>query len=327
MSNELYLTENIQYVANGKILLTAEYLVLDGAAGMVLPTSFGQSLSAEYRNTRYLKWTASDIRGVWFEGEFSLKGFDVIKSTDVNIAVNLQSILQAAVSLNPTHQLTKGVNISTHLNFDRLFGLGSSSTLISLVAELFGADKYKLHGKVSGGSGYDVASTSYNHPIIYQKHSPQEATIRPLNFKPPFSEQIYFIYQGNKQDTNKEISKYRLINKNSIKGEIAAITDITSKLGEVKDLTTFASLIDLHEEITGRVLGRRGIKESRFSNFEGSIKSLGAWGGDFILAVSPAGEAYIRDYFAQCNMHTVINFNNLVLNQPVISSNEVIIRF
>lgn len=327
MANDNHLTERGKFHANGKLLLTGEYLVIDGAAALALPLSLGQSLVVEKLQTPTLEWVASDINGVWFECDFSLSGFEIIKSTNHEIAFNLQNLLQKAAILNEAHPIREGLAVTTHLNFDRLFGLGSSSTLISLVADLFGTDKYKLHRMISGGSGYDVACASYNHPIIFQRNSQDEAVIKPLNFKPSFSEQICFVYLGHKQDTNKEISKYNSVDKSNIKQEIIQISDLTQKIAQVKDLTTFVSLIDLHEEITGRVLGRKGIKESKFGNFEGSIKSLGAWGGDFILAISASGEAYIKSYFAQYNIHTVLNFNNLILNEPVISGNEVIIRF
>ena len=327
MESHIHSKKGIRLKANGKLLLTGEYLVMDGAAALALPIIYGQTLTADENQSDILTWTASDVNGIWFQAELKPGSFDVISSTDNDIAENLRKLLENAAALNTLHSLRKGITVSTHLNFDRLYGLGSSSTLISLVAGLFEADKYKLHKKVSGGSGYDVACSGFNHPIIYKKQSDEKSSVVPLNFNPPFSEQIFFVYLGYKQDTNKEISKYLSIDKKNINNEITDISEITFKIAEVKDLTTFASLIDLHEEITGRVLGRKGIKESRFSNFEGSIKSLGAWGGDFLLAATPAGEAYVKNYFAQFNINVVLNFKNLILNEPVISGNEVIIRF
>ncbi|MEQ3661167.1 MAG: GHMP kinase, partial [Flavobacterium sp.] len=35
------------YYSNGKLLLTGEYVVLDGAKALAVPTKFGQSLSIE----------------------------------------------------------------------------------------------------------------------------------------------------------------------------------------------------------------------------------------------------------------------------------------
>ncbi|HLN52195.1 MAG TPA: GYDIA family GHMP kinase [Lentimicrobium sp.] len=314
--------------ANGKLLLTGEYLILDGAAGLALPLIFKQALQIKPSNDNLINWIATDINGTWFTGKFSTQLFDVVETSDTIVAYRLQKFLQAASSLNPLQsRFRNGAVINTTLNFDRFMGLGSSSTLISLIADLFGTDKYRLHSLVSIGSGYDVACSGYNHPIMFKKISEDYAVIKPVNFLPPFAENLYFIWQGKKQDSNEEIQFYRNLEKRSIQSFVEKITDITLKIIKVKELSNFVSLIELHEEAIASLLRRKALKSDRFSDFNGCIKSLGAWGGDFILAACDNDLNYVLDYFGKKGCKTVYRFEDIVLNEKVIHDDDINIRF
>ncbi len=314
-------------VANGKLLLTGEYLVMDGATALALPLKFGQSLSIAPTDKDFFYWTASDINSIWFEGRFSLPHFKLVGANNTKVGELLQQILVVAASMNPNHVVTHGLQASTHLNFNRLLGLGSSSTLISLIARLFDVDKYKLHARVSTGSGYDVACTAIDYPIFFTRKSKEEAIIEPANFDPVFADCLYFAYLGNKQDTNSEIGRYKNIRKKSVKNQMAAITEITRELSVIQDLTTFTSLIEEHERIVSSILNRNSIKQSKFSDFNGCIKSLGAWGGDFVLAGSAMAETDVFNYFAKNNITTIYRYRDLVLNNKVINNHDTIIKF
>lgn len=313
--------------ANGKLLLTGEYLVLDGATALAFPTQLGQTLTTWPTGDDRITWVASDINGVWFTAEYSLSTFALIQTSDQNIALTLQKMLTEAAALNLQHNVTNGIHINTELNFNRFMGLGSSSTVIALIAGLFEIDKFKLHKCVSTGSGYDIACTDISHPIFYTRISEAEAVISPVNFNPGFMSNLYLAWLGKKQDTNAEINVY----KNIIKGDkekcIKKATEITLALPEVKELTTFTSLIEVHEEMIGTILYRDTIKRVMFNDFKGCIKSLGAWGGDFVLACSDMNEQYVFDYFAKKDINTVYHFKDLVLNEQVSISNDTIIRF
>ena len=41
-----------EFYSNGKLLLTSEYVVLDGIECLALPTKFGQSLSVKKKSIR-----------------------------------------------------------------------------------------------------------------------------------------------------------------------------------------------------------------------------------------------------------------------------------
>ena len=52
------------------------------------------------------------------------------------------------------------------------------------------------------------------------------------------------------------------------------------------------------------------VKEKYFSDYNGSIKSLGAWGGDFILATRNN-----KNYFLEKGFNTVFSFSELIKNK------------
>jgi len=58
------------------------------------------------------------------------------------------------------------------------------------------------------------------------------------------------------------------------------------------------------------VLELQTVQEALFEDFDGVIKSLGAWGGDFVLAVSkenPTG------YFKERGFEVVIPYSEMIL--------------
>ncbi|PIZ07449.1 MAG: GHMP kinase, partial [Flavobacteriaceae bacterium CG_4_10_14_0_8_um_filter_34_31] len=44
------------FYGNGKLLLTSEYLVLDGAKALAIPTKYGQYLEVEKLSEKVLLW-------------------------------------------------------------------------------------------------------------------------------------------------------------------------------------------------------------------------------------------------------------------------------
>ena len=54
------------FYSNGKLLITGEYVVLDGALSLALPTKYGQSLIVESINDQKLVWKSFDEKeDVW----------------------------------------------------------------------------------------------------------------------------------------------------------------------------------------------------------------------------------------------------------------------
>jgi hypothetical protein len=75
------------------------------------------------------------------------------------------------------------------------------------------------------------------------------------------------------------------------------------------DYFEFCLLLELAENETSQILGVPPIKQERFADFHGSVKSLGAWGGDYVLAT---GQNTV-EYFTQKGYNRVIPFNDIVL--------------
>ena len=63
-----------------------------------------------------------------------------------------------------------------------------------------------------------------------------------------------------------------------------------------------------HEELISQILRKEKVKNKYFLDYDGEIKSLGAWGGDFILAAGPENS---NDYFFDKGFKTVFNFNTI----------------
>ena len=156
-----------QFHANGKLLLTGEYFILDGAVGLALPTKFGQSLtvdsltSSEGLEEKGITWESIDNKNnIWFEAKFS-EALEIISATDNEIAATLKNILSHC------NLRTQNSKLITKLDFPQNWGLGSSSTLISLLAQYANIDPYELLAKTFGGSGYDIACATAKSAITY----------------------------------------------------------------------------------------------------------------------------------------------------------------
>jgi hypothetical protein len=78
-------------------------------------------------------------------------------------------------------------------------------------------------------------------------------------------------------------------------------------------LKSFMILIREHEDLLSRLMDIIPVRESQFGNFPGEIKSLGAWGGDFVLAASEENDNVVRDYFNRKEMTPVFSFDKIVL--------------
>ena len=88
-----------KYYSNGKLLLSGEYLILDGAYGLALPTSLGQEMIVSNGNLDgVLSWESLDKKGDdWFKGSYSLPDLTLINySGQKKVADTLQRILLEA---------------------------------------------------------------------------------------------------------------------------------------------------------------------------------------------------------------------------------------
>ena len=300
-----------EYYSNGKLLLTSEYVVLDGALSLAIPTSYGQSLSVETIDKPKLIWTSLDERGnIWFENEFDLTKDEILYPgvNDNNFTKRLIQILNIAKKLNPDFLNDQiGYKIITKLDFPRNWGLGSSSTLINNIANWAKVDAFKLLEKTFGGSGYDIAAAQHNKPILYSILKSKEAT-KEINLPWNFTKYLFFVHLNKKQNSRDGIAHYQSQIKNNSQA-IIEINEITSKIIHCKHLQEFENLINQHENIISNIINLKPVKELLFRDYLGAIKSLGAWGGDFILVT---GDDVSMEYFRKKGFKTIIPFNDMI---------------
>lgn len=299
------------FYSNGKLLITGEYVVLDGAKALALPTKFGQFLEVSSGKENTISWKSYDSDGlIWFEGDFSFETIkNKIHSDSKNTVKNtLIDILHQAYNQNNTFlNPSEGYTITTKLTFPRFWGLGTSSTLINNIAQWLKIDAFELLRKSFGGSGYDIACAQNDTPILYrlEKEEPQVETVC---FRPVFADQLYFVYLNQKQNSRTAINAY--YNKQPRIGKtILEINRITAALLTTDTINRFSELLESHEIIMSNVLEMQTVKEALFSDFKGVVKSLGAWGGDFVLVVS---EENPKSYFQRKGYDTIIPYRDMI---------------
>jgi len=301
------------YYSNGKLLLTGEYLVLGGALSLALPTQYGQHLKVEEIEASKIVWVSLDERqNVWFETEFNINKNEISHDTRNNTETSnrLFEILKAAQQLNPEFlNSSGGFKITTLLEFPNNWGLGTSSTLINNIASWAQIDAYSLLNLTFGGSGYDIACAQNNTVITYQLASNNnKRLINQVIFNPVFKAHLYFVYLNRKQDSRKGIAQYKK-NTSNLSDSINNVNKITQSMIVCNALDDFDKLIDRHEQIISKVIDQEPIKDQLFNDFNGSIKSLGAWGGDFVLATSKSNPI---DYFKSKGFETILSFDDMI---------------
>jgi mevalonate kinase len=290
-------------------------VVLDRAKALAIPTKYGQSLTVAANTTNTIIWKSyNELDELWFEDEFSVNDSATklrLKAKNyTDISKRLIQILRAAYDLNSEFLNSKqGYTITTHQNFNRLWGLGTSSTLINNIASWAQVDAYKLLEKTFKGSGYDIACAQHNNPITYQLRFARKPLVETIDFNPNFKSQLYFVYLNEKQNSREGITAYR--KKAKVDAEtIVNINLITEAMIGCETLSDFENLIVNHEAIISKLIDQKPIKTRLFKDFEGAIKSLGAWGGDFVLVTAKTDPT---SYFNSKGFDVVIPYSEMVL--------------
>ncbi|MDA3944144.1 MAG: GYDIA family GHMP kinase [Bacteroidetes bacterium] len=302
--------------ANGKLMLTGEYFVLHGAKSLAIPVNKGQTMTVEELNPTSkatINWEANMPEKKWFSVDFDLPDLTIIKTDDQQKASKLQLILLTLQQLNPrAFQPNTAYKFTTTLEFLPEWGFGSSSSLLVNLARWAKVNPYTLLNFSIGGSGYDIACGQSSQPLIYQLEGilPHQQKI---SFNPPFSKNLYFVFQGKKQDSAKGIRAFakKNENKNLIK-QVEYITEITEELSKTSDFEKFCNLLQQHEQLVSEHIGIPPI-QTDYPDFRGAMKSLGAWGGDFLLASTPWSEDIVRQYFKQNNLPILFSFDELTI--------------
>ena len=304
------------FYGHGKLLLSGEYFVMNGAKALAIPTTYGQSLHVQYSPSfnPELHWKSYDMYGkTWLEARFEFWHFDCLDPNPSPQVLELQQILRQVRRLN-THFLRDqgNVYVETHLDFPLNWGLGSSSTLIYNISQWAYVSPFELLFSTIGGSGYDIACAQSFGPILYEKKPPGPFWSL-IEFDPPFKDHIYFIFLREKASTREAIDDYH--KRSSFPDEtITTISEISKEMVRAKTIEEFNKLIREHENLISFSLDIPPVKQQRFSDFPGEIKSLGAWGGDFIMATSDWGSVQTRQYFKKKGYDTLIPYEEMIFS-------------
>lgn len=278
-----------------------------------MPVRFGQTLRVETGDSiGQLSWQSQNPDGsIWFEAAFMWPDFQITDASDEKTAKTLAEILRACQRQNPSFFIeNQSFRVLTQNDFPREWGLGTSSTLVAALARWAGVDPYTILFETLGGSGYDLACAYAEGPILYQLEG-QTPKIEPVVFAPEFSEQLYFIFLGKKQNSREGITRYR-----ERAGEnpeiIEKISWLTQQFLEAQTLEELEAILLAHEVLVSETIGLPRAKDLYFKDYWGEVKSLGAWGGDFVLVTSGRSEAETRAYFEQKGMEIIMPWRTMV---------------
>lgn len=299
----------MEIYSHGKILLTSEYAVLNGVTALALPTQKGQSFSVNYTQSRTIVWQSFDVKGEkWIDVVFDFDLTILTQNKGENKTIKtLQDILSTVKALQ--HNFYKnGVTVTSHLEFDRTWGLGSSSTLFHALGKWLSINPYELLEKTMGGSGYDIAAADAEGAILFNRKG-YHPSIKHVSFSPAFKENLFFVHLNQKQNSSKAVADYT-----KRKAPDTSIKNNLERIGQAllleEEQAEFNTLLKQHEAIIAELIGIKPIQERTFSDFKGQIKSLGAWGGDFILA---SGDEKTPTYFREKGYTTVIPYRDFIL--------------
>jgi len=292
--------------------------VLDGATSLAVPTKFGQDLVIEPIQEPQLIWGSFTNSGeCWFEAIFDLPKLR-LKNATFNSAVEgnaefiaetLQSILCEARKLNPDFlQTEKGCMVKTNLSFPRNWGLGSSSTLINNIASWANIDAYKLLWNAFSGSGYDIACAQNDSPIFYQLKK-KKPIVKTVEFNPDYKEELFFVHLNKKQNSREGIAQYKK-NSQDIQQEILDVSSLSNEFAKVNSVKDLDKVIEEHESVISSIIKLNPVKKEMFPDYFGAVKSLGAWGGDFVLVT---GNEDTPNYFKQKGFGTLLPYSKMIL--------------
>jgi mevalonate kinase len=296
----------VNYKAHGKLLLTSEYAITQGAQGLAVPAKYGQNLNYISSDTNeYIRWEARGENGkTWFWVEFDLD-FKIINTSDLRVASTL--IKHLNIIRGKTAILDQPGVFTTTLDFPKEWGLGTSSTLMSLLAQCAEVDALSVFRVAHGGSGYDLACATAQTPIIYQLEG-RTPVVKTASINFDFSDDIGFVYSGNKQLTSESLD---LVEKKPFQQhQIKRFDDLTHAFLHSSSMLELEEVIIEHETLISEHLNIPKIKETILSGFPGQAKSLGGWGGDFVMVTRlNASKNWLRDH----GFKVVFPFRDLIL--------------
>jgi hypothetical protein len=260
-----------------------------------------------------LHWMARNHQGdMWLEVQLEMPGLALLTSSDDQAGKRLSELFQAICELRPDFAETITPSLfQTRLEFPNAWGLGTSSTLVSLLAEWAKVDSFALLQKTFGGSGYDLACARAAGPLLYRLRD-QCAHWVEIPFQPAFRDQLFFVYLGNKQNSREGIQHYRTRQRGQDPNRIRTFDRLSWAMASASTLDDFEAAIREHEIRLSKLLEMPRVKERFFEDYSGEVKSLGAWGGDFVMATARGSEEETRAYFRNKGFPTIFRADELL---------------
>ncbi len=287
--------------AHGKLMLFGEYVVMRGLPAIAFPIKMGQTLTVS--SASEWLWESFELNKRWFTLRFNRK-LEILETNNDAVAEKLVSLLgdiklqHAAIFEEPKHFVVRS-------NFNRNWGFGSSATLISLLGQWSGVDAYQLNDKHFGGSGYDIAAAIAQGPICYERETRQ---VRSIDLPKEITDKLLFVYLGKKQNSQLEVAKF---SSTSIsEAQLSELRECIDRLNFVENIAQFEDVVDKHEALLSVILERSNLKALEFGDYSYSVKSLGAWGGDFFMATCRNSDE-ARMYFIKRGYEVVFTYDML----------------
>lgn len=292
------MTDSLLYhkKANGKLLITGEYYVLDGAIALACPTYYSQTL--EIHQSEKFSWKSFDhLDQLWLE----------LNEKNSNSEAG-KKLLEILISVDEFELRNK---YRMTMDFPREWGLGSSSTLIALLADYFSINPYELNNKIFHGSGYDIACAFSETPILYSNKDKISPEIKPAIIPEAIKPYCYFAYLNKKQDSREAIAHYHKLGANKT-NTIKAISEISAEIITKSNYQDWIYLLEKHEDIIASSLQLTRAADSILKGLPYFIKSLGAWGGDFVLILTDDSEENIKNKLSDYGIETVFNYKEFL---------------
>lgn len=301
------ITEPLKLYSYGKILLTGEYTVLKGAEALSLPVKYGQKMIIKPQKNDVLEWkTYLKDGSLLLDLKMRKDLEEILEVKPENTGNEIIEILRVLKKMQP-NLFNQGYKIETRFDFDLNYGLGSSSTLIANLSKWAQVNPFELLDATFDGSGYDVVTSLSGKPVLFQLTG-WGRQWEFLSYYPPFHKHLFFVYLNKKQPTYPVVQRFK---KMEVPQEVIdEISRITEEIIETREWEKFNDLIREHERITGQLIKKKPVQQQLFSDYPGVIKSLGAWGGDMILA---SGDPHTTPrYFKEKGYEAIFPFARLI---------------
>ena len=239
--------------------------------------------------------------------EIDYLNWRIIKTNLPENAEFIVNVLRNIQNLSSSHlQDKKSYFIKTNLEFPANFGWGSSSTLMADLAKWAEIDAFELNEISLGGSGYDIAVAMEGTPVLYQLNW-KNREIKQVDFNPEFKDELIFVHLNQKQDSREGIKLYK--SKPKSKEIVGEFSDLTERILNCKNIDEFSDLMEIHEKKVSAFLGLTKVKQQYFPDCPVFVKSLGAWGGDFVMTRKFQG---YENFFHGHGFHTFFDWNEII---------------